>query len=248
MSPGARRIEELALNSSAPPAQLLYDGWMLRVSPGKAKRARSVNAIYPSTLPLAEKIAYCERFYASAGLPAIFRITPFSQPPQLEAELARRGYGRFETTAVQEARIAAPPAFPAGARELAIGPWVEAVAQLRGSPAAHLAAHRARIEALPLARCALAIEEDGVVVATGLAIVEDGVAGLFDIATDAGRRRRGHGKRIVAALLARAAALGAHHAYLQVEAGNAPAIALYAGFGFAGAYHYWYMGRPGEQG
>lgn len=42
-----RRIEELGLNSSAPPGQLLYDGWLLRLLPGQAKRARSVNAVYP---------------------------------------------------------------------------------------------------------------------------------------------------------------------------------------------------------
>ena len=39
MSPDGRRLEELSLNSSAPPGQLLYDGWLLRLAPGKAKRA-----------------------------------------------------------------------------------------------------------------------------------------------------------------------------------------------------------------
>ena len=61
MNIDARRIEELGLNSSAPPGQLLYDGWLLRLLPGKAKRARSVNAIYASTLQLETKLAYCER-------------------------------------------------------------------------------------------------------------------------------------------------------------------------------------------
>ncbi|MGZ5080414.1 MAG: hypothetical protein ACXWHZ_13255, partial [Usitatibacter sp.] len=101
MIPDLRRVEELSLNSSAPPGQLLYDGWLLRMLPGKAKRARSVNAVYPSSLPLGAKIAYCERLYGTARLPALFRITPFSQPPGLDAELGRRGYGRFDTTAVE---------------------------------------------------------------------------------------------------------------------------------------------------
>lgn len=248
MSLAPRRLEELGLNSSAPPAQLLYDGWLLRLSPGKAKRARSVNAVYPSTLPLAEKIAYCERLYAVAGLPAIFRITPFSQPPELEALLARRGYGRFEPTAVEWAALDDAPAVPAGVEELAIGPWVEAVARLRGSPAGHLAPHRARLEALPLAKRAVAVEEGGAVVATGLTVVEDGVAGLFDIVTHPQWRRRGLARRIVTALLAHAGAFGARQAYLQVDAANDPARRLYAGFGFAEAYRYWYLGRPGEQG
>src|ERR1700693_4788292 len=98
-----RRLEELGLNSSAPPRQLLYDGWLLRLLPGKAKRARSVNAVYASTRPLKEKIAYCEHIYRDAVLPAIFRITPFSHPPGLDAQLERLGYERFETTAVEAA-------------------------------------------------------------------------------------------------------------------------------------------------
>ena len=55
-----RRLEELGLNSSAPPGQLLFDGWLIRLLPGQAKRARSVNAVYPSRRVLAEKVAYCE--------------------------------------------------------------------------------------------------------------------------------------------------------------------------------------------
>ncbi len=39
------RIEDAGLNASAPPQQRVLDGWLLRFSPGKAKRARCVNAI-----------------------------------------------------------------------------------------------------------------------------------------------------------------------------------------------------------
>ena len=105
MTPDARRIEELSLNSSAPPGQLLFDGWVVRLLRGKAKRARSVNAVYPSTLPLDRKVPYCERLYAQVALPVLFRITPFSLPEELDGELERRGYARFEPTAVESASI-----------------------------------------------------------------------------------------------------------------------------------------------
>ena len=58
-----RRVEEIGLNALQTQRQYFYDGWVLRVSPGKARRARSVNAHFGSTLPIAEKIAYCERLY-----------------------------------------------------------------------------------------------------------------------------------------------------------------------------------------
>ena len=60
-----RRVEEASLNALQTQRQYFYDGWLLRVSPGKARRARSVNAHFGSTLPLAQKIAYCERLYLS---------------------------------------------------------------------------------------------------------------------------------------------------------------------------------------
>jgi hypothetical protein len=39
------RIEDAGLNASAPPQQRWLDGWLLRFSPGKANRARCINAL-----------------------------------------------------------------------------------------------------------------------------------------------------------------------------------------------------------
>lgn len=245
-TPDARRIEELSLNSSAPPGQLLYDGWILRLARGKAKRARSVNAVYASTKPLDEKIAYCERLYQAAALPAIFRVTPFSHPQDLDGELERRGYGRFETTAVEAAAIDRGQLGEPQAQPMELSSWVEAVGQMRESPIAHRSAHLARLQGMPLMLRAVAIKSQGQVLATGLTIVEDDCAGLFDIITADDARRQGHAKSVVASLLRVAWELGARHAYLQVKDDNIAARRLYARFGFAEKYLYWYRGRPGE--
>lgn len=245
-APDARRLEELSLNSSSPPGQLVYDGWLVRLSPGKAKRARSVNAVYASTLPLADKVAYCERLYRARGLPAIFRLTPFSQPPELDATLERMGYTQFDATAVESAAIGKPGAVDADVRSLELGEWVDAVAQLRGSPQSHRRGHLARLNGIPLAKIALAIAEGGRIIATGLTIVEGDCAGLFDIVTHEGARRRGHARRLVAGLLAGAWEMGARHAYLQVQQENFGARKLYSQFGFVEKYRYWYRGREGD--
>lgn len=247
MGPDNRRLEELGLNSSTPPGQLLYDGWLLRMLPGKAKRARSINAVYPSTVPLEEKIAHCERLYRGR-VPMIFRITPFSQPPGLDDELERQGFERFEETSVQYAPIDPMHFQLATANVIDLPAWLDAVAELRGSPAKHKDAHRARLEGSPLTLRAVAAEEEGRIVATGLAIVEDDCAGLFDIVTREDARRRGHARGVVASLLRTAWDLGARHCYLQVGAANDGARRLYTQFGFQERYRYWYRGRPGEQG
>ena len=247
MRPDARRLEELGLNSSAPPGQLLFDGWLLRLLPGKAKRARSVNAVYPSTQPLDRKIAYCERLFGAAGVPTLFRMTPFSQPPELDALLGQRGYGRFDPTAVELADID-PSRVAMKATPMPLEPWIDAISEIRQASHAERAAHLARLQASPLAVRPLALVEAGRVVATGLAIVEDDCAGLFDIVVREEARRRGHARTLVASLLATAWELGARHAYLQVNAENVAARRLYAQFGFEERYVYWYRGRPGEQG
>ncbi len=246
MTPDARRIEELSLNSSAPPGQLLYDGWVVRLLRGKAKRARSVNAVYPSTVALAEKIEYCERLYESAALPAIFRITPFSLPGDLDHELESRGYERFDMTAVEATAIDPARLDGADAQPLDLSSWCEAVGELRGSPTNHRSSHFARLEGMPLAKRAVAIKSEGRVLATGLAIVEGDCAGLFDIVTHEESRRQGHARKVVSSLLRLAWEMGARHSYLQVQQDNDPARRLYRQFGFEEKYLYWYRGRPGE--
>src|SRR5207248_493504 len=94
------RIEEAGLNALQTQQQLFYDGWLLRVSPGSAKRARSVNPYFGSTLALDRKIAHCERLYAARDLPTLFRITPFAVPSELDEALAKHGYVVFQPTYV----------------------------------------------------------------------------------------------------------------------------------------------------
>ena len=101
----ATRIEEAGLNALQTQRQLFFDGWLLRLSPGKAKRARSVNPCFGSSRALDAKIDHCEALYASHGLPLLFRMTPFVRPPDLAPALAAREYVEFDPTLVQAARI-----------------------------------------------------------------------------------------------------------------------------------------------
>jgi len=82
------RIEDASLNASAPPQQRWMDGWLVRLSPGKAKRARCVQAVADGRLPLPERLVLCQSVFDAAGLPAVVRITPFSRPVGLDDALA----------------------------------------------------------------------------------------------------------------------------------------------------------------
>lgn len=238
-----RRLEELGLNSSAPPGQLLYDGWLLRLLPGQAKRARSVNAIYPSRLALPDKIAHCAQIYQTHGLPLVFRITPFSEPADLDGTLAQMGFPRFNTTAVETAVVDRARLGPVSTESLALEDWVQAVGGLRDLPERFRMAHLKRLQASPLPCRALVLRQGGEVLATGLTIAEGRWAGLFDIVTASAARRRGFGRHMVEGLLHAASELGAQNAYLQVDADNMPARRLYAHYGFTERYSYWYRGH-----
>jgi N-acetylglutamate synthase len=243
----ARRIEEFSLNASGAFQSLVYDGWLLGYRPGPTKRLRCVNPFYPSSLPVGAKIARCVAFYRAAGLPPLFRLLPFSQPPGLDAELERGGWARFEPTLVQVADLVAPrvPAVPAHAVEIVPVPeWVDATAALLDAAADMLPQLRERARTYPLPQAGAVVRCDGEVVAGGLVKLEGDAAGLFALATAPALRGRGYGRAVVAALLAEARRQGARRAYLQVTASNAAATALYARFGFATAYDYWYRGLP----
>ena len=245
-----RRLEEVGLNALQTQRQLFYDGWLLRVSPGKAKRARSVNAYFSSTLPLARKIAHCEEVYAARGLPALFRITPFVQPPDLDAMLAARGYDAHETTLVQVLRMAqAPMAVTVPDIDIEVptaAVFADAVAMLQHATPEQRDAYYERLVDTPLTTRALLARCDGHTVGVGTVMLDDGLAGIYSMATAPRMRRRGVASALLGRLLAWAFDHGAANAYLQVEGGNAPALSVYGRFGFATAYTYHYRARPGD--
>ena len=246
-----KRIEESGLNVLQTQRQLFYDGWLLRLSPGVAKRGRSVNPHFASSRPLDEKFAYCERVYGQHGLPALFRLTPWSQPSNIEAALTDRGYRSFDETLVQAVKLDRPPELPDHADDVVIEApdalaFVEAVGELRNSTSLQREAHRERLVNSPLDKRHAVVRAAGRVVCTAQVAVEGELVGLFDIVTAESARRRGYATLACASLLSWAWQHGAQAAYLQVTANNAAAIASYRRFGFATVYSYHYRGRPGE--
>lgn len=246
----ARRLEERALNASGGVQSLLYDGWLLGYRPGPTKRLRCVNAFYASTLPLAEKIAFCTGFYAAAGLPTLFRIWPFAQPARLDRWLERKGWTPLERTLVLQASLFATPAPAPTDAIVAIvdaTAWQTQAAPLLATEPEALSRLIERAASHPLPQAGAVVEREGGVVACGLLKLEGDHAGLFAVTTAPAWRGQGLGRAVVAALLAEARRRGAALAYLQVTADNAPARALYRRFGFSPVHEYWYRARPDEQ-
>ncbi len=239
----AARFEDAGLSCAQPPQQTIYDGWLLRWSPGKAKRAKSVNAISGGRLPLARKFEHVERFYAQRGLAPIYRLTPFSQPSELDGALHAAGYVAFDHTRVMgldlsaRAAVVAPGCVPVS---VDVATFSRAAAALRDSPATEADAEAQRLAFTTVPAHYLVLEDGDAPIACGSIMIDDDVAGIFNMVTAPAQRGRGWATALVDALLVHAVARGARHAYLQVDAGNEAARRVYRRFGFADRYAYWY--------
>ena len=245
------RIEDAGLNASAPPQQRWLDGWLLRYLPGKARRARCINALMPGRQPVAHKLALAEAQYQQAGLPPIFRITRFTAADTQEAWLQQQGFDWLDPTDIMacgdlpsDDEVPLPP----GAEWLALGPqdFAEAVGALRGTPPAHRETHAQRLQwsPVPYRGFALRWRDDGLILACGQFAREADLVGLYDVFTHPQSRNQGLSQLLCKRLLSIAAHEGARQAYLQVEHENHAAQSVYRRLGFAVVDGYHYRQRP----
>jgi len=241
------RIEDAGLNASAPPQQRWVDGWLVRFSPGKAKRARCINAVALGRLTVHEKLALCQQVFDQAQLPLIVRITPMSQPPKLDAWLDAQGLRAFDDTRVMvsdDIGALSPDSLPSGVSLQRVGhaSFAQIVGQLRGSPLSQQQAHAQRLELSPVPFEGWVLRRAGEsgVLACGQTAAEADLVGLYDVFTATHERNQGWARRLCEQLLHRACQRGARVAYLQVDASNAPARAVYQRLSFSDAYAYHY--------
>lgn len=239
------QIEDAGLNASAPPQQLWMDGWLVRLCPGKAKRARCINALATGQQPVTEKLARAQACYDAAGLPLVIRVTPFSQPAGLDDQLALHGLEAFDDTVVmvtELANLSAAAPIPQGLQLAPAGPddYARIVGTLRGSPPDQQHAHAQRLASSPVPYQGWVLRRDGEVLAGAQLAREGDCVGLYDVITAAPARNQGLSRALCGALLQQAATQGARVAYLQVDADNEPARALYRRLGFGDGYQYHY--------
>jgi GNAT superfamily N-acetyltransferase len=235
-----KRIEEASLNAWPALQQMLYDGWVLRFAKGYTKRANSVNALCPSAIDTAEKIAFCEARYSERGLTPVFRITPFA-PADLDLVLEERGYEQIDTTLVLHLDLSqCAPASSGHVREDSLDDWLPIFCRLSLSPLDAHQAHREILEAVPGRRYPASLIASGEPVSCALGVLEEEFFGLFDVVTAPEHRKKGYGTHLISSMLGWARESGARHAYIQVVERNSPARRLYGKLGFQEMYRYWY--------
>jgi ribosomal protein S18 acetylase RimI-like enzyme len=240
-----RRLERAAVASWPAPEQAEIDGWLWRYASGGSLRANSVSALAFTGDDPEQAITEAERRYRARGAVARFTLTGVSEPADLDARLAARGYARGQDHVTMLKEVAASPgSAPDVAASCAYSPEWLAV-YLAGLGPERAAVAPSILARLPQRRMFFACYRGSDVVGSGLSVADGELASVQCMATRSELRRQGYARAVLCAIEAWAVRQGATRLYLQAERANVGAIALYQGFGFrvAGRYHVRANGR-----
>ncbi|MEW1659985.1 GNAT family N-acetyltransferase [Streptomyces sp. NPDC093707] len=228
--------------------------WELRASGGFTRRANSVLPLGDPGVPLDEALTLATRWYADRGLPALITVAtgrPDANEP-LAGELAARGWRDEAHTSVRTAALApladtdSPQKGPEGTSRVLLSRQPDAgwLALYNRAGGTATDAALAVLTGGPSVWFAQVAAPDGGTAAIGRLAVDGRWAGFAAVETAPARRRAGLATLVMAALAERALDEGASAAYLQVEADNAGALALYDGLGFTEHHGYHYRRGP----
>jgi GNAT superfamily N-acetyltransferase len=222
-----RRLEDLSHRSWPPLLIAPLGGWTLRAGAGITRRINSAWPRKPCTLTPPQLLTATKTWYAQQGLPPMIQLSPANEPvmaPHLE------GWAISGEALVLEGPLTAAASAQAHVDGWPGADWWSVVTQT----AAHQFGDGRRSAAEAILRKITkpsgyaVVYDGGQPVAVGRGVVDGRSLGVFTIGTLEAHRGRGHGRTVLGALGAWAAGLGATTTWLQVEADNTAARALYA--------------------
>ncbi|WP_432564590.1 GNAT family N-acetyltransferase [Kineococcus sp. SYSU DK003] len=247
---GTEDLERVMAEHWRPLERLDLGGWRLRASEGFTGRANSALAVGDPGLPVPQAVEAVERFYAARGLRAVVSVAHpadgLGEGTQPAEALAARGWTVRTPTVVMTAATddlpgASDVPLPAGLHvQTSPEPDAAWLAQYhyQGAPTVPPAGRRILVSADEQVFVRVVDGSETVAIARGS--LSPGWAGVTAVETAPSHRRRGLARRVLAEIADWARSRGAPCTYLQVQADNDGARALYAGQGFTvhHAYHY----------
>jgi GNAT superfamily N-acetyltransferase len=237
-------LERATLQAVAPEAVEVLPGWLLPMDGGTVGRAHSAVPLTHDQ-PEPEVLSAILRRYEARGFAPVLRLPDGAAFEGLQRDLQRRGFARRQPTLTQTARVAdllALPDVPAGL--LAPTPDAAWLSMFLGEGLDPVdGASRARSLSRAAGTLFASWREDGQTLACGAASFSHGWLGVHGMRTAAAQRGRGLAGRLLRAMADEAARRGIERVFLQVDAGNAPALSLYRRLGFTTAWPYAYWRR-----
>jgi ribosomal protein S18 acetylase RimI-like enzyme len=244
-----QRYEMLTVQTAPAVHEAQIGPWMVRASANHITRANSACLLDRSIVAdeAVSRLADVEAWYASQSQPTILRLNAHLVPDAVFNALAEAGYqpgGR--AWLMRSTLMPSSTATIASGFQLVDCALADGVAQLcvwKGLDAAatsHELARQSRF--VGAQRMRAVVDAKGNIVTVGMArCVGDDVGtdvGIFAMHTAPEVRRSGFARLLVNDLLNWGRGQGATHGFLQVDDGNAAAIALYEQLGFRHLYCY----------
>lgn len=224
-------------------------GWVLRRTLGVGRR-RSNSLLPPAESGVAVRTVEMALAVAEElEFPLVVQVSPAEVHLALDEALEDRGFAFGGRTLVLggsllRRRATGSPAAVGTSVAVEIGAlsgaWVEAWGEVSGDRQGAGATAEAVLSQLGDAGGFAVVVEDGRPAAVAIGVVDGSWLGIFSLAVAPGARRRGVASAVMDVLEAWGARRGATGVYLQVEADNAAALALYGrrGLAIAHSYHY----------
>ncbi|MFC3683549.1 GNAT family N-acetyltransferase [Hydrogenophaga luteola] len=240
-------IERATLTAVAPERVEALDGWLLPMDHGTVGRAHSAVPLHHEAHPPALIDTIVQR-YRDAGLRPVLRLPDVPEFEPWWPELRAQGFRREQPTLTQTGALDGLLALAPNTDGVSLDPRPDAawMAMFLGEGLDPVDG-ASRSKALSRAEGMLFVslrEGGGETLACGAACFAQGWLSMHGLRTAASRRGRGLAGRMIRAMALEAQRRGITRAFLQVDASNEPALALYrrAGMTTAWSYAYWRAG------
>lgn len=238
-------IERATLQAVSPEVVEPLDGWLLAMDRGTVGRARSAVPLHHQVHDTVLLATILER-YAARGFEPRLRLPDLPTFGPWHEALLGLGWRREQPTLTMTGTVEALAQVHAGPpADLAATPDAAWMAMFLGEgldPADGASRSRSLSRATDMGY--VSVRADGETVACGAASFGHGWLGVHGMRTAAAHRGQGLAGRVLQAMALEAGRRGMVGVFLQVDAGNQPAQALYRRAGLARAWSYDYWNPP----
>jgi N-acetylglutamate synthase len=246
-------IEQATLKAVKPEKIESLPGWLVPLDFGNVNRAASAVPLQHQQFNVAQ-IKPIEGIFGAAGLVSKFRLPLTESAKPFIAHLEAQGYVKTHPTLVQNAlvsevlknsELSAIAANPSYQTEVAAHPdpdW-HLLFDEPGKPDGY---GQSRVQVMHRAESAryFSIRHAGQLTACGMAAFDNGWISVHGMRTSASYRRKGLATEVIRSMMLEAKTQAITRTFLQVEAENLGAQAVYSRLGFATVWTYAYWSKP----
>jgi len=242
-----RFYQELSTNAWPAKYYYLLNGWLARISEGVTKRANSVMPLTYYGDKLLEDIHVVEALYTKKKLPVIFQLPDYYEPKNLLEILLENGYKIIDETLVMTTKIKDMPDIPINQDYVyqntseAKNEWFNSLSISEKDTPERIEGQKAIISRILQPKSFFFAKQDEAIIGVGMAVLEQGNLGIYDMIINPDFRRQGIAVSLIAIMVEWGRENSIHSIYLCVQGDNHPAIALYEKVGLKECFRYRYL-------